>query len=254
MRLLAIALPANREHGAHAPAERPVKRHNGELVRREQAGLDAHEGNLRRDLDDKPQEERKRHEKEREGAVPDLGRQEDQPRETARDLTGHGVQHDGADRRAECLAKGREALPEGVAARRRDDDVEPHGVELHEGEVRGDGGQGREVERVERHGEDELEEGRRDGDHDEGAEAAEDGAPAAQGPDERVDAAEGGRHGKLAGCLGGRLASLLGVILGKREGLVGGRGVDVLDDGERGVERAEGVSDLGGRRLALAAK
>ena len=130
--------------------------------------------------------------------------------------------------------------------------MKPHGVQLHEGEVRWNGGQGREVERVERRGEDGLENGGGNAGHDEGAEAVEDGAPASEGPDEGVDAAEGGRYGELAGGLGGRLASLLGVVVGEGEGLVGGRSVVVLDDGERGVERAEGVSDLGGQRLALA--
>ena len=255
VRLPTLALgPANREHRAHAPAERPVKRHNGVLVGGEQASLDAHEGNLRRDLDDEPQQEDERHEKESEGAILSLGRQEDQPREAARDLASHSVQHDGAHRRAERLAEGWEALPERDAAGRRDDDVDPHGVQLHEGEVRRDGGQGREVERVKRRGEDGLEEGSRDDDHDEGAEAVEDGAPAAEGPDEGVDAAEGGGHGELSGRLRGRLASLLRVILGEGEGLVSRRGVVILDDGERGVERAEGVSDLGGQRLALAAE
>lgn len=254
MRLLVLVGLANREHGAHTPAERPVERHNGVLVRREQAGLDAHEGDLRWDHDGKPHEEDKRHVEKRERAVPNPGRQEDQHWEAARDLAGHGVQHDGADRRAERLAEGREALPEPDTARRRDGDVDPHGVQLHEGEVRGDGGQGREVEWVERRGEDGLEDGRRDGDHDEGSEAVEDGAPATEGPDEAVYAAERGRHGELSGRLGGRLASRLGVIVGEGEGLVGGRGFVILNDGERGVERAEGVSDLGGQKLALASE
>ena len=58
-----------------------------------------------------------------------------------------------------------------------------------------------------------------------------------------MDTTEGGGYGELAR-LRTSLAALFGGVGLEGEGLVGGRGVVIFDDGEGRVEGAEGVSEL----------
>jgi len=153
---------------------------------------------------------------------------------------------------AEGGAEGREPLPPPQRARGRQDDVDPGGVELDEGELGEEEAEG--LEGLAQDSREDLgDEGAREDVDDVAKESAEGGAPAARGLEEGVGAAEAGGYGEfglgLGAVVGGGRGFDVGVCAGgwvvEGERLVGGGSVLIFDAGEDGVDVAHGVTNLG---------
>lgn len=167
----------------------------------------------------------------------------------ARELSSEPVQGDSLPGGVESALEGRQTLPEVQRGGGGNDDMDPGGAELDEGQRGQEGGD--RGEGSAQHGrEDAHEEAGQEALGDEAEEAAEVCAEAAVGLEEAVDGAEGRGDGVRRVIVTDGLVGAIGVagVIAESNGLVGGR-VLVFDNGQDGVDVLECVVQLKRKKM-----
>lgn len=259
-----VALAAN-DLGLDLALEGAVKGDNGALLDGQEGGLDADEDNVGGDDDedgrgngDDGDDEGLGEEAGAEGVHVEglveaaLGHRDAEDEghddgDEARDLAGEPENRDGLPGGFEGAPEGRQAGPKGQRRRLGNDDVNPGGAVLDQGQGGEESGDGEEVA-AKGAGEDAHEEGGQEDLGEVAEEAAKVGRDAAVGHEEAVDGAEGRRDGARA-AVGGLEAVARDALFAagrwliERDGLVGGR-VLIFYHGKDGVDQLEGVLEL----------